>query len=176
MDPMTQPNVVLTGFMGAGKTTVGRLLAAQLDYQFVDTDDWIVARAGRAIADIFRDDGERAFREMERLAAHHFSQTEGFVIATGGRLMLDQVNALLLGRGAHVFCLTAAPETILARVQDEAKRPLLNVPQPAQRIQALLNERAALYGRFPQIPTDNRTPQAVAAAILTAIQSQASSK
>lgn len=160
---MAKQNVVLTGFMGTGKTTVGRLLAARLGFAFEDTDEWIVAQDGRAIVDIFREDGETAFREMEHAAAQRLAGQTGLVIATGGRLMLDVRNAALLGVEGQVFCLTAVPEEIMARVlAEEERRPLLDVPNPQERITILLAERANGYGRFCQISTSGKTAEQVA--------------
>lgn len=153
-------NIILTGFMGTGKTTIGRLLAAQLKYDFVDTDEWIEERAGRSVADIFAIDGEAAFRQLERDAAQELAGRSGVVIATGGRLMLDPDNARVLGQSGHVFCLTATAHEIFHRVTSDheaAERPLLQGGDPLERIQTLLNERAAQYGRFPQIVTSGRS-------------------
>lgn len=162
--------MVLTGFMGTGKSTVGRLLAAQLGYPFVDTDELIVARDGRSIADIFREEGEAAFRRWEARIAQELAGQSGLVIATGGRLMLDEGNAAALMANGRVFCLTAAPETILARLQDDdGKRPLLDVPEPASQIARLLELRKERYGRFPQIDTNDKTPDQIAAEILQMI-------
>ncbi len=159
--------MVLTGFMGTGKSTVGRLLAAELGYLFVDTDELIVARDGRSIADIFREDGQFAFRRWEAVISQELAGQTGLVIATGGRLMLDEGNAAALGGNGRVFCLTAAPETILARLADDGgRRPLLDVPEPAQQIERLLEQRRAEYGRFRQISTDHKSPDQVAAEIL----------
>ncbi len=154
--------------MGTGKTTVGQLLAQRLQRPFLDTDALIVARDGRAIADIFAQDGEAAFRAWERIVALELAQQQGLVIATGGRLMLDEDNAEALAASGLVFCLTAVPETILARVQDDSKRPLLNVPNPAERIAVLLEMRREEYGRFPQISTDGKTAEQVAEEIMLA--------
>lgn len=160
-------NVILTGFMGTGKSTVGRLLAVRLGYRFVDTDAWIVAQDGRSIPTIFAQVGEAAFRQWEVQAAQTLAAKRGLVIATGGGLLLNPVNVAALAPTGPIFCLTARPETILQRLQgDETERPLLNHPHPAQRIQQLLAERAEAYGRFPPIPSDNQTPEQVAAHIL----------
>lgn len=156
------PNVVLTGFMGTGKSTVGRLLAERLGFDFVDTDEWIVVRDGRSIAEIFREEGQGAFRDWERRVALELAQRDNLVIATGGRLMLDEVNAAVLGRNGRVFCLTAKPETIIARLEEDVRRPLLNVPDPAAKIRQLLEKRAEAYGRFPQIDTEGKTAVQVA--------------
>lgn len=167
---MKKRNVVLTGFMGTGKSTVGRLLAARLGYGFVDTDELIVARDGRSIADIFREDGPAAFRRWEAIIAQELAGQAGLVIATGGRLMLDAANAAALSQNAHVFCLTARPELILARLaDDEGRRPLLNVPDPAQAVARLLDKRREGYGRFTPIPTDNKTPEQIVEEIISCI-------
>lgn len=165
MAESASPNIILTGFMGTGKTTVGKRLAEQLQRPFTDTDALIVARDGRSVADIFAQDGEAHFRAWERTVALELAAQQGLVIATGGRLMLDEDNAAALAASGNVFCLTATPETILARVQDDGRRPLLNVPNPAERIAFLLEMRREGYGRFPQIATDGKTADEIVAEI-----------
>ncbi len=155
--------------MGTGKTTVGKLLAQRLQRPFTDTDAFIVERDGRSIAQIFAEDGEETFRNWERTVSLELAQQQGLIIATGGRLMLDKENAEALAASGPVFCLTAVPETILARVQDDEKRPLLNVPSPAERIAQLLEMRRSGYGRFPQISTDGKTAAQVADEIVLAV-------
>ena len=154
-------NVVLTGFMGTGKTTVGRLLADLLGYEFVDTDEMIERRHG-PIDTIFRERGEEAFRAIEREVADELAGADRLVIATGGRMMLDPVIASTLGAGARVLCLVASPDTIVARVLDGPVRPLLAGANPRARIVELLAERAAGYAKFEQISTDARTPAEIA--------------
>lgn len=165
---MRKKNVVLTGFMGTGKTTVGKRVAVALGYRFVDTDVVIEERFG-PIAEIFATQGEEAFRQMEQGVARELAEQTGLVIATGGRMMLDRVNAAALGKNGRIFCLTATPEEILARVLGDEKgmeRPLLQVPNPAQRIQELLQARRLLYEQFPQIITSGKTPDDIAQEIL----------
>lgn len=159
-------NIILTGFMGTGKTTVGRLLAQRLGRLFVDTDELIVQRDGRVIADIFAQEGEGYFREMEAAVALELAGQTGLVVATGGRLMLHPANAAALQRHGDVFCLTAPPEEILRRIADDKRRPLLNVAYPAAKIRVLLAERAADYGRYPQIDTANKTAAQVVEELL----------
>jgi len=158
------PNIILTGFMGTGKTTVGRLLAQRLGYRFVDTDAIIEERHG-PIPAIFAERGEEAFREIERGLADELAARTGQVISTGGRMMLDEANAGSLARTGSVWCLVADPDEINRRVTDDAspvERPLLAGPDRRGRIVELLAERAPLYGRFPQIETDGRSPEEVA--------------
>lgn len=168
----TQKNIVLVGFMGTGKTTVGKLLAAELGYQFVDTDDLIEARMARTIPEIFADLGEAVFRQTESEIAAEVAQQSGLIVSTGGGLMLNPQNVTALSSRAHIFCLAATAEEILARVLDDhisIPRPLLSVADPAARIVELLNERAAVYEQFSQIETTGRTPNQVMQAILDAI-------
>lgn len=169
---MARPNIILTGFMGTGKTSVGRRLAAFLDYEFVDTDDRIEACSGKTVAGIFRQDGEAAFRDMEAAIARELAGRQGLVIATGGRLMLDRANAAALGRHGKVFCLTATAEDILARVSGDLgrHRPLLETPDVQQRIEALLRQRRAGYRRFSQVVTTGKTVEEVTAELIRRLQ------
>lgn len=166
---MKRPNIILTGFMGTGKTTVGKLIAAQLGLEFVDTDALIAARAGMAVASIFQTEGEAGFRKREAALAVELAAREGLVISTGGKMLLDTASAEVLGSSGAIFCLTADLEEILARVSADAgpERPLLAGPNPHEKIAALLESRRAGYARFRQIDTSGRPPQAVAQAILS---------
>jgi len=157
-------NVVLTGFMGTGKTTVGRLLAEQLGYEFVDTDQLIEQRHGK-VADIFRERGEEVFRTIEREVASELADRRRLVISTGGRMMLDPLNVTSLSRHGRIFCLVANPDAIFERLAgdpSQSERPLLSGPDPRRRIVELLAERAPGYRRFAQIDTDGVGPAAVA--------------
>ncbi len=158
---MIPRNVVLTGFMGTGKTTVGRLLATELGFAYVDTDEVIEARFG-PISDIFARGGEQEFRQLEKVVARELASSAMFVIATGGRMMLDLNNAAVLGSSGRVFCLAASPEQIAGRLDgDGTDRPLLAGSDPLQRIEELLAEREDGYSRFEQVETDGRTPEEV---------------
>ena len=164
---MSDRNVVLTGFMGTGKSTVGRALAELLGRKFVDTDQVIEDRHGPLPA-IFAEEGEDAFRRYEREVASELADRRGLVIATGGRLMIDAVNAERLGATGDVVCLVASLDTILERVDVDgagATRPLLRGDDVRARVAALLAERAAAYEAFPQVPTDGRSPAELAVAI-----------
>jgi len=155
------PNIVLTGFMGTGKTTVGRLLAERLGMTFVDTDDLIEQRYG-PIPGIFERSGEPGFRAAEAEVAADIAGSAGMVISTGGRLMLEPDNAARLGPSSRVFCLTAAAGEILRRVIDEDReRPLLAGSDPDRRIAKLLDERADGYAAFEQVPTDGHDPSEI---------------
>ena len=161
-------NLVLTGFMGTGKTTVGRILADRLSYRFVDTDEVIESRAG-PIHQIFERDGEQAFREMERSVARELRGSTGLVIATGGRMMLDPECAACLEPVSDVVCLTALADTVVERVTGPAAppRPLLDAPEASARVRELLAERAEGYGRFASVDTEDRSPEEVADAVMS---------
>jgi shikimate kinase len=166
-----RPNIVLTGFMGTGKTTVGRELARRLGYRFVDTDQIIEQRHG-PIADIFAKKGEKAFRSIERTVAAELADVDGLVVATGGRMMLDDSNASSLGRSGHVICLVASSDTIRRRVTADDSgviRPLLDGDDARNRIEELLESREAGYRRFPQVDTNGRSVQEVADAVIALI-------
>jgi shikimate kinase len=158
VSPRPDRNLVLTGFMGTGKTTVGRRLAERLGLTFIDTDLVIEERHG-PIADIFVTEGEEAFREMERAVAAELGAESGLVIATGGRMLLDEVNLDSLGRRGVVFCLVASPEEIQRRLdgeEDRPRRPLLDTADRQRRITELLAEREPGYARFTQVETDGK--------------------
>ncbi len=165
MGPAAQRNVVLTGFMGTGKTTVGRILADRLGYAFVDTDEVIESRAG-PIPEIFEREGEPGFRDMERTVARELAGRTGLVIATGGRMMLDPECAACLEPSGYVVCLNASVETIVERIGDTARRPLLDAGDAPRRVRELLAERAGGYGRFVAVDTDGRSPDEVADAAM----------
>jgi shikimate kinase / 3-dehydroquinate synthase len=169
---MEKANIVLTGFMGTGKTTVGKLLARHLGYDFVDTDVLIEERAGKRIPEIFEQMGETAFREMEADLARELSGRQGVVISTGGRMMLDPDNAVALTRTGRVFCLVATPEEILERVTKDSdhERPLLAVSDPMERIVELMQARQEAYGRFPQLQTSRRSPDVVSKNLIGILQ------
>ncbi|RKX73953.1 MAG: 3-dehydroquinate synthase [Spirochaetes bacterium] len=156
-------NIIMTGFMGTGKTTVGRLLARELGYDFVDTDELIMSRFGKSISQIFREKGEAEFRRIEAEVAKELAQKRGLVISTGGRMMLDPANAEALERSGRVFCLIATPEEIVERVtsDDKVERPLLQVDNPIERIVELLQERKEGYNRFAQLVTSDKSPEEV---------------
>ena len=167
-----QKNVVLTGFMGTGKTTVGRLLAQQLGYEFIDTDEFIVSRDGRSVSDIFRQYGDRAFRSWENLVAQELSERQGLVIAAGGRMMLNPENASLLSHQAHVFFLTAVADEIVTRLTaSDEKRPLLDLPDPVAHVQGLIDQQIESYSRYSQVDTDGKTPEQIVADIVNKLTS-----
>jgi shikimate kinase len=140
--PSGLTRIVLVGFMGAGKTTVGRHLAALLGWDFVDLDDRIVARAGRPVAAIFREHGEAAFRAAEHQAAVELQHRRFVVIAAGGGAFVAPGTRAVLSAGALTVWLRCALPALVARIGNDASRPLAG---SYETISALLNEREPLY-------------------------------
>ncbi len=138
-------NLALIGFMGTGKSSVGRQAADVLHFAFLDTDRVIEARAGKPITDIFQQDGEPAFRQWERRVVQELTRRTRTVIATGGGLPADEANLASLKTHALVICLWASPEAIFERTRDRDHRPLLNEPDPLAKIHNLLAQREPYY-------------------------------
>lgn len=138
-------NLALVGFMGTGKSSVGHLVASTLHFEFVDTDDLIEARARKRISDLFAQEGEARFRELERHIVAEISHFRKTVIATGGGLVVNPANMTSLKTHALVVCLWASPEVIWERVRHQSHRPLLQGPDPLEKIRRLLAEREPFY-------------------------------
>jgi shikimate kinase len=145
----TKPNIVLVGFMGTGKSAVGKRLASRLGMAFTDMDAIIVEREGRPVTRIFAEDGEPYFRACERALTVELSEAAGRVIATGGGIVIDPDNVRDFNRTGFVVCLTATPETILQRVQHDTHRPLLADGDKLRKITDLLDKRRPLYEAIP---------------------------
>ncbi len=138
-------NIVLVGFMGTGKTSVGEQLSSRLGMHYVDTDDVVEQMSGRSISDIFAEDGEPAFRQLESEAVQKVSKLNNHVISTGGGVVLKKSNIVTLKQTGTVFCLTATAEEIYRRVGHETHRPLLQTPDALAKIRTMLTERAPYY-------------------------------
>ena len=154
-------NIVITGFMGTGKSTVGELVAAELERQFVDMDLVIEERFGLPIPEIFKRHGEAIFRTVERGLAQELSLQSGLVIATGGGALVPEDMRDLMGRTGKLICLNAGKAEISARLSETDNRPL------ASNWQALFEQRQSAYARIPnQIETSGKTAEAVACEII----------
>lgn len=161
-----QKNIVITGFMGTGKTTVGRRVAELTKRPFVDADSEIVVRAGKPIPQIFAEDGEAAFRAMERQLCKELSEKTGLVIATGGGMLVDEQNRNLMLASSFVVCLDANRETLAARLRSNSERPL------AKNWEAILNSRREAYAAIPtHVNTTNKLPDQIAQEIVRLWQS-----
>jgi len=156
-------NLALIGFMGTGKTSVGRLVAEQLRFGYLDTDELIQSRTGRTITDIFAKDGEPAFRALEHQVTGELSTRERTLIATGGGLPTNPANLASLKQHALVVCLWASPEKIWERVKNQTHRPLLQGTDPQKKIRDLLEAREQFYRQADVlINTDIRSVREVA--------------
>lgn len=163
-------SVVLIGFMGAGKTSVGKALAARLGIPFVDTDALIERAAGRTIADIFAHDGEAAFRALETQTLAALDAASPAVYATGGGIVTRDENWPLLKRLGRVVHLHAAAEVLFERVRGESHRPLLKTAAPRETFNELFALREALYGQADlTVDTDGKAPAAIVDEIVRAV-------
>ena len=156
-------NVALIGFMGTGKTAVGRVLAEKLKKQFVELDTLIERRAGNTITEIFRDEGEIAFREMEIAVVKEISKKGNQVIACGGGVVLNKINIDRLHKNSSLVCLTASPSVILRRTSVSNERPLLDTQDRLSSIRELLKFRKPFYERAAdyQINTSRLSIEAI---------------
>ncbi len=160
-------NIVLTGFMGAGKTTIGKVLAKSLGRNLVDIDSEIEKDSGMKITEIFASMGEAKFRDMETEMAAKLSTLSNLVISTGGGIVLREKNIELLRGNGIVVNLLAAPEIIYARLTGAKDRPLLDVEDPLARIKELLAFRRPFYQNADiVIDTDEKTPIIIAEEII----------
>ena len=181
VDKKEMDNIILVGFMASGKSHVGRILAERTGMPLVDADTVIVERAGKSIEQIFADDGEAAFRSLERQVIADLCGVSGQIISAGGGAFVDPDNRQVMLEGGTVFCLQASPETIYQRLRADnesgrAVRPLLAGPDPLGRIRELLEQRGEAYGQAHHcIDTDGLTAEEVAERALNLLPSDAPS-
>lgn len=168
MAPLTSPNtIVLVGFMGTGKSAVAGHLATQLGWGRTDTDELIVQRAGKPISDIFAQDGEPHFRDLETQVIRRLIGLEKVVIATGGGCVMRVDNMRALREAGMVVNLTARPDVITARLTGDRSRPLLQTENPLAKIHELMGLRAPFYAMAHHtIDTSDLSIAAVANAII----------
>lgn len=164
-------NIALVGFMGSGKTTVGRILADRLGWTFVDTDAEIERIAGSEIPVLFQTEGETAFRDRESSVVRAVCAGEGQVISTGGGVVLRPENVAVLRDAAHVVWLTARPDVIVARVGGRAQtRPVLarGANDLLTHVLTLLGERGPCYQSAAHriVDTSDRSPSSVVGEII----------
>lgn len=167
-------NLYLVGFMGTGKSTVGRQLAKQMNFQFVDSDQEIERVQGKPVSAIFAEQGEAAFRTMEREFVERGHPAHGCVVACGGGLVVPPGMLELLRHRGIVICLHAPIETIIERIMHTTHRPLLQAEDPAQRLRDLYAQREALYRRTgTMVLTDRRPLREIAAHVLRVYRHEA---
>lgn len=159
------PNIILTGFMGTGKSTVGRLVAAELGREFVDMDTLIEQREGRPISQIFAQQGEAYFRQLEADLCRELAGQKGLVIATGGGALVPEANLRIMEQSGLVICLDCDPATLWQRIGQSEDRPMLADQDEGRftRLAALLEQRAPAYRRIPHhLDVTQLTPEAAA--------------
>ena len=139
-------NIILIGFMGCGKSSVGIRLSYQLRRTMIDTDKWIEQRQKKTISQIFQESGEEAFRQMETECLKELIRTaDRQIISVGGGLPMREENHELLKELGRVFYLKVTPETVYERVKNDTTRPLLQVEDPMEKIRTLMEKRAPVY-------------------------------
>lgn len=149
-------NIVLLGFMGTGKTAVGRVLAGKLKMRYVDIDTEIEKRENKKISEIFEKSGEKRFRELEKKMVSEISGRDNQVISAGGGVVLNQENIANLEKNGFLICLDAEPSVIYERTHRYIHRPLLEKKDPKKEIKELLNRRAPFYAKIKNhIDTSN---------------------
>jgi shikimate kinase len=148
-------NIVLIGFMGCGKSSIGRRLAKRMNYGFLDSDDLIIARAqGTSISQLFAEEGEERFRDRETAELRELVDAKNILLATGGGAILREENRELLHRIGRIVWLHADPEILFERASRNNKRPLLNVENPRRSFNALLESRIPIYEAISDIQID----------------------
>lgn len=154
-------NIILTGFAGTGKTTIGKRLAEQLQLPFADMDWLIAERQGRTIPEIFATEGESFFRSLETALCQEITQWKGYVVSTGGGTLVKGDNLALVEPNNLVICLDTDPEILWQRLSFKQDRPLLNAKDTDEKKTKLLNlfaERQAAYARIPHHIDTSRHP------------------
>ncbi len=160
-------NIVLLGFMGTGKSATGRIVARNLEREFVDMDSTIELRAGKSIPRIFKEDGEPAFRAMERRLVTELAGRQNLVVSAGGGVVLNPDNIKDFGASGVLICLTSYPDVILRRLRSDEHRPLLENTDKARRIVELLEQRKPFYESLPyHIDTSLLSPETAAERVI----------
>ena len=157
-------NIILMGFMGAGKTTIGKKLSKALNWEFIDTDAYIEEEQGRKISDIFAEVGEMAFRDMETDLLKRLQNGENqFVLSIGGGMPVREENRALLRNLGTVIYLKTSKEEIIRRVSGDKNRPLLQGGDLEEKVTNLMNARECIYieTAHVEIVTDGKTPEQV---------------
>ena len=168
-------NIVITGFMGTGKSTIGRIVAGRLNRPFFDMDEQIEAHFGKPIPRVFAEDGEEAFRAFEADLCREFAQQQGVVISTGGGALVNPTNRSVLAETGVLICLTATVDTILERVEHAEDRPLLpdDREERRRRVRELLNDRRHAYAAIPhRVDTSGRYPNAIADDVMNTLAAE----
>jgi shikimate kinase len=169
-------NIYLIGFMGTGKSTVGKILAEEFKMKFVDTDLLVEEMTGRTISSIFEESSEEDFRRFETEVLRRITEDKGMIVSTGGGIVVTRGNLELMKNSGFVFTLIADANTIHERLKkDDTCRPLLEVDEPLDEIKRLLFERAAFYiNAHHIIETSDITPREAADQIIAILRQELS--
>ena len=166
-------NIVLIGFMGTGKSSVGKILAKKLNRTWVDVDHCIEEKEKRKIAEIFEREGEGYFRRLEKDMVKEVAEGTDLIITTGGGVVIDAENVEALRKKGFLIALTATPETIFQRVNGSRHRPLLKNADKMGEIRRLLEQRRPFYAKADRLfSTDGKTAAQVADAIVDALEKE----
>ena len=161
--------MVLVGLMGSGKSILGKQLASRLSLELVDLDDLIVSQAGKTIPEIFKDEGEEAFRALEsKLLAEVLAQDDEKIIATGGGAILSAENRAMMKQSGRVIWLDASPTVLAERIAGDANRPLLDGVDPLFKMISLATQRNPLYAEVAdlRVDTENLSDEEAVAKII----------
>jgi len=164
-------NIYFVGFMGVGKSLIGRLLSGRLNKEFIEMDEAIEKSAGRSITDIFAQNGEPHFRSLEKEFLKKLALQRDLVVSCGGGLICNDENLSLLKDTGWVICLKASAQTIYQRTKNQEHRPLLNVDSPLSEIDRLLKQREPYYSQAHYvIDTDQNNPDSIVEEILDILE------
>ncbi|NLM12261.1 MAG: shikimate kinase [Epulopiscium sp.] len=168
MKKMSKSNIVLIGFMGSGKSTIGKEIAKRLQYSFIDSDEVVENKIRMSISDYFKRYGEENFRLLEEEIISHIALTTKTVIATGGGVVKNPNNISNLKHNGTIFYLKGSPEYIYERLKYDTSRPLLNTKDKLATIRSLLRERSPLYENASDIiiSIDNKSIDEIVVSIL----------
>ena len=156
-------NIYLVGFMGTGKSTVGKILSQRLNKEFVEMDEVIEAREGKPITEIFASSGEPYFRILEKNLLKEIALKSDTIVSCGGGLVCNQENLDILKASGLVLNLTASPEVIYQRIKEFTNRPILNVKEPLVKIQELFKQRQPFYNKAHlSLDTEVKSPEVIA--------------
>ncbi len=151
---MARKNIILCGFMGCGKSTIGNLLSRKMGMAFVDMDKYIEKKENKSVSQIFSDSGEEYFREKEREAARELAQKKGLIIAAGGGTLTFPENVAVLHQSGTIVLLDVPVEVVAERLKFDTTRPLLNRPDKNEAMKELYDKRLPLYREAADVITD----------------------
>jgi shikimate kinase len=170
VEKKSSKNIYLLGFMGAGKTSIGKILAEKLRLEFCDLDELIGRERGKTISRLFAEDGEDFFRDLESKKLLTISRKSGQIISTGGGVVLREANWEVMEKGGITIYLKASTDILWSRIRNDSSRPLLQVDRPVEKVRELLSTRVPFYEKADIIiDTENKSPETVADDIIQRI-------